>query len=396
MAITVGNTTQMAASSGAGPFTFSHNNNGDFLVVLVAVRDDANNTLAVTYNGASLTSALNHVLTGGSTLEVQIFIITNPASGSNTVSISSSGSIGSVIGAGAISVSGVNEGDYSDATAVDDEAPGGGAGEDPRTTSIVTSTAGALIIDAIADRSAGLTVGGSQTQIFNVGTGDKMAGSYRTTTTPGSYAMEWDPTENGEDWAQAIIALKPAGTSHSSTLDEVVTLVDTRINQPTKLLSDVVTLVDSLVRTSARILTDILTIVDSALKTPIRTLSDVVTLVDTLIKTPTKLLTDVVTVVDSILKTVVKLLSEVVTIIDVIIKSFTRTLSDVITMVDTITSDVVSGVSDAIVKVLTETIRIRGSFFYKFIRSGANWVKTTVSAASWTKHTPDDADWERN
>lgn len=205
MAITVGNQTDGTASTGAGPFTLSHNSDTDFLAACVAYRDDADNTLTATYNSVSMTSAILKVTSGGSILKAQIFYLVSPAAGSNTLSISSTGSIGDVLGFGSISLAGVDTSNPIDATATGGENPGV---EDPRSTSIVTITDGAFILDSISDRSANIVVGGSQTQMYLLGSGDQMAASYRLATTAGSYAMDWNPDQNTEDWAQAIVAFR--------------------------------------------------------------------------------------------------------------------------------------------------------------------------------------------
>lgn len=202
--IEVGNVTAGTASTGAGPFTLTLNNNKEDVYAFVAVRDDANNTLAVTYGGIAMTSIGNHTVTGGSVLEAQIFHLADAPIGSNTLSVSTSGSIGDVLGFGAMATKNIKQTSPVEDTDTGGESPGV---EDPRSTSSTSITAGALIVDAISDRSAGLTVGGSQTQIFKLGTGDNMAASYRQATATGAYAMEWDPTENAEDWAQIVLAL---------------------------------------------------------------------------------------------------------------------------------------------------------------------------------------------
>lgn len=207
MAFSIGNITELVAATGAGPFTVSHNNNKDSIVILVAYRDDADNTLTATYNGVSAVSIGSKTTSAGSVLKAQAFLLRGAATGSNTVSVSSTGSIGDVIAGGIISFSGEMATDTPDATANGGEAPGV---EDPRSTSITTVADDVLIIDVISDRSAGLTKGASQTLIFQEGAGDNMAGSYRIATTAGSYAMDWDPTENVEDWAHFVFSLKPA------------------------------------------------------------------------------------------------------------------------------------------------------------------------------------------
>ena len=78
------------------------------------------------------------------------------------------------------------------------------------------------------------------------------------------------------------IEIKAAsGTSYNSTLTETITLVDSVVKQPSRILTDVVTLVDSIIKQPVKVLTEAIVTVDSILKRNGRTFSEVVTVKDT-------------------------------------------------------------------------------------------------------------------
>lgn len=101
---------------------------------------------------------------------------------------------------------------------------------------------------------------------------------------------------------------------------------------------EVITIVDSIIRTPGKVLVDVVTIVDTVLKNPTRIFEEVITIVDTVLKTPGKVLADVIIVVDPDItpKITGRTLSEEITIVDTIVKSISRTLDDVVTIVDTV------------------------------------------------------------
>lgn len=209
MPITLGNITALSAGFGSGPWTVAHNNNKTDVLIWIGYRDNANNTLSATYNGVSAVSIGSKITSAGSVLKVEMFRLFGAASGSNTLSISSSGSIGDLIGGGIISVDGLNTSALVNVSNTGGEAPGSSS---PRTTSVTTTVDNCLIVDVISDRSAGLTVGAGQTQAGKVGSGDNVACSYKLATTAGSYSMSWTPTETIEDWAHIVFGITPVIT----------------------------------------------------------------------------------------------------------------------------------------------------------------------------------------
>lgn len=86
-AISIGNvTTASRASTNQATLTFNHDNNGDYLVVLVGVESTSVKTVdTLTYNSVSMTEAVNQ--THFNLRVCAIYYLTNPASGINTVSL---------------------------------------------------------------------------------------------------------------------------------------------------------------------------------------------------------------------------------------------------------------------------------------------------------------------
>src|SRR6476619_6975756 len=93
-----------AGVSGAGALTWSHTCTGSQLLLLVGVGVGGaisdGNTVAVTYNGVSMTDCgAGKIHTNAGTLGfVQLFYLIAPATGANTVSINSGAAAGDVTG----------------------------------------------------------------------------------------------------------------------------------------------------------------------------------------------------------------------------------------------------------------------------------------------------------
>ncbi len=100
MAITFGNTSDNASQ---GTTSWSHNSNGDFL--LVGVNDTAGTVSGVTYNGVAMTQIGTTFNYGAIGRYIQLWGLVAPASGSNTIAITG----GANQNAGAVSISGVNQ-----------------------------------------------------------------------------------------------------------------------------------------------------------------------------------------------------------------------------------------------------------------------------------------------
>lgn len=98
MAIAYDNSAVSDASDGSGccgNYSFSYTCSGtDRLLVVIATGDSSQQTTAITYGGVSMTSLTEYSAnnTGGANLQqVEVWYLINPASGSNTLSVSRNG-----------------------------------------------------------------------------------------------------------------------------------------------------------------------------------------------------------------------------------------------------------------------------------------------------------------
>lgn len=180
---------------------------------------------------------------------------------------------------------------------------------------------------------------------------------------------------NAENVADFIVSA--GGTNYTSTLTDVLILVDVRLNNTGKLQSEAVTLVDT------------------ANKITSRALSDVVALVDTAIKTAGKVAMEVITIVDTITNLFGKLFTEAIVLVDSIPRSITRTLSDIVIVADTISNQTQKTFNEAIIivddllalfgKTFTETIILVDSITAKI--TAKILTETTILVDSLTRDT---------
>lgn len=162
---------------------------------------------AATYNSVAMTKANRQNSIGAATTE--IWYLVNPASGTNSLSVTLSGSAG-FYDAVAISYSGVDQSTPMDATAVGQSVA---SGSTSNSLSITTVTNGAVVVDCVnAGAAPTLTVGGSQTKdVDNTNTNsDKFGVSHQLKTTAGITTMTWNfgPSTGGAS-ALSVAALRP-------------------------------------------------------------------------------------------------------------------------------------------------------------------------------------------
>lgn len=206
MAITF-NTASTKASAADGTSTsWSHTSDGNPLIVRVALQGGVSN-VAVTYNGVSVPLVVENLYS--SFWYVGIFYLDAPASGSNTVAVSWTGSAG-------YTMSAVN-------------VAGGGApintatgGANANSVSVnVTSATGDVVIDAVARRGAvALTVGASQTENFAnlYGSGGSQiahGGSYEAGA--GTVTMSWS-AGSANEWSIVACNLPAVSTATAQVI----------------------------------------------------------------------------------------------------------------------------------------------------------------------------------
>ncbi|MEQ9618989.1 MAG: hypothetical protein RIG61_07415 [Deltaproteobacteria bacterium] len=209
--ISIGNVTSAQRSgTNQATLTFNHDNNGDYLVVLVGVEStSAKSVSSLTYNGVALTEAVDQI---NNNLRVcSIYYLTNPAIGINTVSFDLSANSADRI---AIAVSIIDAAD---------EAPDITASN---TAAASTSIALTHVPNAINGESANIALGCykdnaaltfsadlGQTEQANIAEGPDLSISGVTAISSSSQTYDWSGSASN-DWAAVAAEIKqPLGGS---------------------------------------------------------------------------------------------------------------------------------------------------------------------------------------
>lgn len=194
------------SGNGAGPFSWSHTCSGSDRVLFVGISHyDSNDTVSgVTYNSVAMTAVPSGATNNGQ-FYVSLWYLIAPATGSNTVSVSMTGSVFD-IGMAAISFTGSHQ-----TTPYGTAVTATGSSTTP---SVVASSASdEIVLDTLTIVHSGtLSVGADQTSRWNTNTANafiKMAGS----TEPGvaSTTMSWS-NSTSQDWAIVAVPVKPTAT----------------------------------------------------------------------------------------------------------------------------------------------------------------------------------------
>jgi hypothetical protein len=249
--ILVGNISNGGVIASQTSETFSHNNNGEDVIVLVALRDarTADTITGVTYGGAAMAPDVsNHMQdvpssTNGD-LRTYIFRKQGAAAGANNVVVSFSGTV--VHGAAfAVSVSGLNASGQPDATAnAGEPEPGSEVAIDTQITTVAQKV---IIFDvAYSKDNANFNVGTGRTQIGQLspnGGDDRAFASYVIKSAQGTYTIDWADTNYGDDYSHSVVAYKAAGTNanvNASTLSTTASVqapTKTALKEPSVLTS---------------------------------------------------------------------------------------------------------------------------------------------------------------
>src|SRR2546426_3514810 len=209
-------------TGGTSTTTWAHTTSGTNRVLVVGVswaNSITRTVTSVTYNNVAMTSAGAAVNAGNAGAE--IFYLVAPAVGSNTVTVTLSGSANSLVG-GAVTLTGVNQttplGMFASAT---------GSSTTPSVT--VTSNTGETVIDTVSLTSSGaMTVNGTQTQQWQAGTSGRGAGS----TKPGASSVPMSWTSANLAWTIGAVGVKPVATC-SSVPDSTYVTAETQGTQAT-------------------------------------------------------------------------------------------------------------------------------------------------------------------
>lgn len=206
MAAPVFDAVSSAVGAGAGPYTWSHTCSGSNRVLFVKVSyyDSGDSVSGVTYNGVTMTAMPSSLVSNGQYFVVWYYLI-NPATGSNTVSVSFTGTVFD-FGGSAVSVT-----DADQTTAFGGVATATGTSTTPSVN--VSSASDELVIDGLSIVHSGtLSVGAGQTQRTNeicggfIKHGTSTEGGGATTT------MSWT-NSSSQAWAISAFAAKPVSAA---------------------------------------------------------------------------------------------------------------------------------------------------------------------------------------
>lgn len=186
--------------------SWSHTCSGSdrLLLVCIAYQRASGYVSGVTYNGVAMTMVARADGVGGIDPTAEIWKLSNPATGTNTVAVSSGTSAVSL--GGSVSFTGANQNDATNTSYATN------TGSDNSPTVNITSSGGEIVVDcvqgALSNGSAEPSPGGGQT-VFASGTlvVQGHASSYEagaSTTT-----MSWTGTASAPYWGIAAVAVKP-------------------------------------------------------------------------------------------------------------------------------------------------------------------------------------------
>jgi hypothetical protein len=214
MAITVGTITTHSGNQNAAGAAFSHNNDGDYLLVgiMQGYADSAAVPTGVTYNGVAMTKIGE--VAYGSNHAISVWELVAPAAGAHTVAPTFTDfNIEALV---AVSLSGVHQ-----TTPHGTVVTASNANTTPSVT--VSSATGELVVDFVAvkqNSTATATVGSGQTQRANLATTVNpvidVRGLVSTEAGAASVTMDWTLSAS-ESWKAVGVPVKPAGGGGGGT-----------------------------------------------------------------------------------------------------------------------------------------------------------------------------------
>lgn len=187
---------------GAGPFTYSHTCSGSnrALFVKVSYYDTSDSVSAVSYNSVAMTFIPGSKVSNGQ-YTVEWYYLVNPATGSNTVSVTMTGSVFD------IGITSISFTDAHQTTPYGTPVTGTGTSTTPSVS--VSSAATEIVLDGIVIVHSGtLTAGAGQTQRTNEPCGGFIKHAVSTETGAASTTMSWS-NSSSQVWASSAFALKP-------------------------------------------------------------------------------------------------------------------------------------------------------------------------------------------
>jgi len=215
-------------------YSFNHTTgsltNGLIAVVVISRGAAANgdmNVSSVTYNGASLTKAVevnSGDIPASATLAVSIWYRVAPTSGTNSVAVTYTGTVNHSV-AYAVTLSGVDQTNPLDAT----NSSHALSESSPLSTPVTVVAANSWIIDGVYEKiGVTLSPGASQslisTELFPNGGGDTADASYKGPVSAGANDMSWSWSGAADDYAHAVASFAPAAAAVSYRSNNLLTL----------------------------------------------------------------------------------------------------------------------------------------------------------------------------
>lgn len=197
-----------SGATSSSTHSYNHTVASGATLLVVVVNNGANRTISgVTYNSVAMTKQLDN--TNSSYFRSSIWTLANPASGTNAVAITLSGTAicasaaSSWTGTATVTPVGVT-GSYNDGTGV--VTP---------TVTVTTTQNNSVLVDGILvnHNSTGITKEAAQTLIYtvyNTTDGWNVGSSYKATTTAGSYSMSWTASIGADAECMNVIEILPA------------------------------------------------------------------------------------------------------------------------------------------------------------------------------------------
>ena len=214
--------TSSATDTSASNLSWSHTCTGSdlalFVGLVVADLTDSDRPISgsPTYNGVSMTQVAT-INDDTNNYTMWIYKLANPATGTNTISASTTGSVLDFTGQ-AISYTGADQTDPEDVSGTNEYTNGS-----PTITLNSVSANSFIFGNFFSTQSVGTKITSDYTsiQVFDAG-GDTMGGAYRSTTTSGNYALSWTDTDNDEDGGVIAVSVKEAsgGGTHNIVVQD--------------------------------------------------------------------------------------------------------------------------------------------------------------------------------
>src|SRR5579885_2916531 len=345
-----------AAHTLSGTITVG-NNQDRILIAGITVKDSTVGSVSSVKIGSTSFTKITAKETSFGGVDNEMWYLKNPPVGSNTVTVTLTGTKSDTMILGLISLYGVDQ-----TTTIGTPVTATGNSKTP-SISVTTVNTNSWIVDSLSHAGSGgaQTTGATQGSPLYSGTISTTLegeGSAATTTTTGTYTSSW-LLGSKQQWAEIAVEIIPSGRialTESLSLSDTVS-VQKIIHEP---ITESLSLSDSLSLTKAisTSIQDSLSLVDSASRSKTYKLAmiETLTLTDSITKTHVNLkpLSESLTLTDSITKTHVNLkpLSESLSLNDSVSTStsITKPLTESLTLTDSVST------STSITKPLTETL----------------------------------------